>query len=212
MHLVGDFLLVRHDGRVSTNASPGTAVVVAPEPAASADDPATVDAIADLVNRVYLLAEAGLWTDGAERTTPAEVADLLAKGWIATARAGDRIVGAVTLRPLDARTAEFGMLAADPGWRGIGIGRELVAFAERWAAERAHSTMQLELLVPTGWSHPSKQFLSGWYERLGYREFRRTHLEELYPDLEPLLATPCDLLVFRKPLPVAPLRDSAAAE
>ena len=98
---------MRHDGRVSTNASPGTAVVVAPEPAAPATDPATVDAIADLVNRVYVIAEAGLWTDGAERTTPHEVAALLAKGWITTARVGDRVVGAVMLRPLDARTAEF---------------------------------------------------------------------------------------------------------
>lgn len=187
-------------------------MVIAPEPAATAADPAAVDAIADLVNRVYVVAEAGLWTDGAERTTPDEVAGLLAKGWIATARVGDRIVGAVTLRPLDARTAEFGMLAADPDWRGLGVGRELVAFAEHWAAERSHATMQLELLVPTGWSHPSKQFLRSWYERLGYREFRRTRLEELYPELEPLLATPCDLLVFRKALPVAPLRDRAPAE
>jgi GNAT superfamily N-acetyltransferase len=197
---------------VTTNASPGTTVVVASEPAASVADQATVDAIADLVNRVYVLAEAGLWTDGAERTSPAEVADMLAKGWIATARVGDRIVGAVMRRPLDARTAEFGMLAADPDWRGVGIGRELVAFAERWAAERAHSTMQLELLVPTSWSHPSKQFLRDWYARLGYRPFRRTRLAELYPELEPLLATPCDLLVFRKPLPVAPLPDSASGE
>jgi GNAT superfamily N-acetyltransferase len=197
---------------VSSSASPGTTVVVAPEPAASAADPETVDAIADLVNRVYVIAEAGLWTDGAERTTSAEVADLLAKGWIATARVGDRVVGAVTLRALDTRTAEFGMLAADPEWRGVGVGRELVAFAERWAAERGHSTMQLELLVPTGWSHPSKQFLRGWYERLGYREFRRTRLEELYPELEPQLATPCDLLVFRKPLPAAPLPDRPPVE
>lgn len=200
---------MRHDGRVSPNASPHTTVVIAPEPVASAADPATVGAIADLVNRVYVLAEAGLWTDGAERTTPDEVADLVAKGWIATARVGDRIVGAVMLRPLDAGTAEFGMLAADADWRGVGVGRELVAFAERWATERGRSTMQLELLVPTGWSHPSKQFLRGWYERLGYREFRRTRLQELYPELEPLLATPCDLLVFRKSLPAAPPSDRA---
>lgn len=193
--------------RVSPNASPDTTVVIAPETAAATGDPATVDAIADLVNRAYAVAEAGLWTDGAERTTPEEVADLLARGWIATARVGDRIVGAVTLRPLDASTAEFGMLAADEDWRSVGVGRELVAFAERWAAERGHSAMQLELLVPTGWSHPSKEFLRAWYERLGYREFRRTRLEQLYPELEPRLATPCDLLVLRKPLPTPALPD-----
>jgi hypothetical protein len=56
------------------------------------------------------------------------------------------------------------------------------------------------LLVPTSWTHPSKEFLRGWYERIGYRVVRTGHLAELYPDLAPLLATECDLLVFHEPL------------
>lgn len=181
------------------NASPGTAVV-AIEPAATARDDVAVATIAALVNRVYEQAESGLWADGAQRTTPAEVAELVAAGEIATARVGDRIVGALRLQSLDADVAEFGMLAADPEWRGLGIGRDLVAFAEARAAATGHSSMQLELLVPRGWTHPSKEFLRGWYARLGYREVRTTHLEELYADLAPLLATECDLVVYRKPL------------
>lgn len=170
------------------------------EPAESAADAALVGLVADLVNRVYDEAEAGLWRPGAERTNPADIAALIADGQIATARDSDRVVGSVRLQALDADTAEFGMLAADPELRGRGIGRELVAFAEALAAARGARTMQLELLVPTTWTHPSKEFLRGWYERIGYRVVRTGHLAELYPDLAPLLATECDLLVLRKRL------------
>ncbi|MGR0219492.1 GNAT family N-acetyltransferase [Agromyces sp. ZXT2-6] len=170
------------------------------EPPGSAADAALVASIADLVNRVYDEAEAGLWLTGAERTTSADIAGLIADGQIATARDGDRVVGSVRIQSLDADTAEFGMLAADPERRGLGVGRELVAFVEALAVERGARTMQLELLVPTAWTHPSKEFLRGWYERIGYRVVRTGHLAELYPDLAPLLATECDLLVFHKPL------------
>ena len=60
--------------------------------------------------------------------------------------------------------------------------------------------MQLELLVPRGWSHPSKVFLDQWYTRMGYRVTRTGAIEEAYPELAPLLATPCDFLIYRKPL------------
>ena len=60
--------------------------------------------------------------------------------------------------------------------------------------------MQLELLVPRTWRHPSKVFLDGWYRRIGYRVIRRTSVEELQPDLAPLLATPCEFAVYEKPL------------
>ncbi|MEI5584613.1 MULTISPECIES: GNAT family N-acetyltransferase [unclassified Agromyces] len=182
------------------NASPARGFRVALEPPESATDAELVAAVAGLVNRVYDEAEAGLWRAGAERTRPAEIAQLIADGQIATARLGGRVVGSVRIRRLDAGTAEFGMLAADPERRGLGIGRELVAFAESLTAERGARTMQLELLVPTSWTHPSKAFLRTWYERIGYRVVRTAHLAELYPDLAPLLATECDLLVFHKPL------------
>ena len=60
--------------------------------------------------------------------------------------------------------------------------------------------MQLEVLVPKEWTHPSKEYLKAWYGRLGYRPVRVERLGERYPELEPLLATPCDLLVYHKGL------------
>jgi GNAT superfamily N-acetyltransferase len=170
------------------------------EPAASAGDAALVADIAELVNEVYEVAEAGLWVKGARRTSRQEIAELIELGEIATARSGDDVVGVVRVHALDGEAAEFGMLAADPLQRGHGIGRALVAFAEGWAAERGFIAMQLELLVPTTWTHPSKEFLREWYARLGYRAVRTGHLREFYPDLAPLLATECDLVIFRKAL------------
>ncbi len=60
--------------------------------------------------------------------------------------------------------------------------------------------VQLELLVPRQWRHPSQEFLRAWYGRLGYRLVRTTTLDEDYPHLAPLLATACDLEIHEKPL------------
>jgi len=98
-------------------------------PVVAAKDTALVHELAGLVNRVYAVAEEGLWADGAPRTTPAEMAELVAAGQIAVARAQERIVGAVRIQRLDSTEGEFGMLVADPAHRGTGVGRELVRFA-----------------------------------------------------------------------------------
>jgi hypothetical protein len=48
------------------------------EPASAAEDPALVNKLVALVNRVYDVAEDGLWADGTPRTTREEMAELLA--------------------------------------------------------------------------------------------------------------------------------------
>jgi hypothetical protein len=60
--------------------------------------------------------------------------------------------------------------------------------------------MQLELLVPRDWSHPTKEFTRDWYTRMGYRVVRTGRFDEDYPHLVPHLATPCDFLIFLKDL------------
>jgi hypothetical protein len=92
------------------------------------------------------------------------------------------------------------MLVAAFEQRGTGVGRALVEFAEQRTRERGRRAMQLELLVPRAWDHPSKEFLKAWYGRIGYRLIRTGSLEDSYPQLAPLLATGCDLLGYEKPL------------
>jgi GNAT superfamily N-acetyltransferase len=169
-------------------------------PAAAASDGELVGRITELINRVYAAAEEGLWVEAATRTTISEVTTLIAAGQIAVARMNGRILGAIRIQQLDAATGEFGMLVADPAHRREGIGRELVTFAEERSRQRGLGVMQLELLVPRGWTHPTKEFLHAWYTRIGYRPVRSGSIDDSYPQLAPLLATPCDFVIYRKSL------------
>jgi GNAT superfamily N-acetyltransferase len=177
-------------------------------------DSVLAERLAGLVNEVYATAESGLWQDGAGRTTAAEMAELVAAGQIAVATASDgRIVGGVRVRRVDEDADEFGMLVAAPDHRGTGVGRALLDFVEQRGRDRGMRAIQLELLVPRGWRHPSKEFLKAWYGRRGYRRIETRRMEDSHPHLAPLLATPCDLEVYEKVLSaeVAPSAESLKA-
>lgn len=173
-------------------------------PAAASGDVTLVDGLAALVNEVYAVAEEGLWLDGVARTTSAELAGLMRASELAVAQREGAIVGCVRIQRLDDYHGQFGMLAANPAQRGTGVGRALLRFAEELCAARGLRMMQLELLVPRDWAHPSKTFLAGWYTRNGYRLIRTDRLEEALPHLAPYLATACDLRIYRKALPPRP--------
>ncbi|MBB4684293.1 GNAT family N-acetyltransferase [Amycolatopsis jiangsuensis] len=169
-------------------------------PPSAAGDAALVAAVSTLINLVYAHSEEGLWTGSADRTAPGEIAGFVAAGEIAVARLGGRVVGCARVRSLDAGTGEFGLLAAAPAVRGTGLGRELVRFAEERGRAAGHRRMQLELLVPREGTHPAKEFLDRWYRRLGYGVVGKSTLDADFPQLAPLLAVPCDLLVYHKDL------------
>lgn len=165
-----------------------------------ANDQRLIAGITDLVNQVYADAEAGLWVKGTTRTTETEIRELIASHQIALAQVDRRPVGCIRIKQLDSALSMFGMLAVHPEHRGEGVGRDLVRFAEELSLRRGLATMQLELLVPRSWSHPIKDSLHDWYTRLGYQPVRTATFEEEYPRLAPLLATPCDFVVYHKPL------------
>ena len=153
---------------------------------------------------MYAVAEAGLWEEGTTRTSADELTGLIAAGEIFAATDRDQnLVGSVQIRQLSDDTGEFGMLVAAPDRRSVGVGRSLVEFAEHLGRERGFRAMQLELLVPRDWQHPSKEFLRSWYGRIGYRVIRHRDLADTHPHLAPLLVTPCEVEVREKPLPPA---------
>ncbi|MEV1085969.1 GNAT family N-acetyltransferase [Streptomyces sp. NPDC050211] len=167
---------------------------------AHAEDSDLMSAVTALINEVYEVAEEGLWVPGTTRTSRQEVASLTQAEQITVARLHEEVVGCVRIQQLAATVCEFGMLAAAPKRRGTGIGRELVRFAEQYGREAGLDVMQLELLVPRTWSHPSKEFLADWYGRIGYRVVRTGSIDESYPELAPHLATPCDFVIYQKSL------------
>lgn len=169
-------------------------------PPSAAGDQAAMTALAKLVNDVYAAAEKGLWSDGASRTSPGGIAELVKAGEMAVATRGETVVGCVRIQRLDDGAGEFGMLAAARAHQGVGTGRELVRFAERRGRDMGCETMQLELLVPREWKHPSKEFLNEWYLRLGYMVVDTVPVDTFEPGLAPLLAAPCEFAIYRKDL------------
>jgi GNAT superfamily N-acetyltransferase len=168
--------------------------------ASDAHDAQLVDRLTGLINDVYKRAESGLWRNGATRTTASELAELIAGCQIAVAVRDGKLAGSVRVHDVSDDASEFGMLVAAPEQRGTGVGRALLDFAERQGRERGRRAMRLELLLPRAWEHPSKEFLKAWYGRRGYRLSHIGHIDDAYPHLAPLLATPCDLAIFEKPL------------
>jgi GNAT superfamily N-acetyltransferase len=166
----------------------------------AAGDQVLVDELARLINRAYAAGEDGLWLEGTARTTPAEVADAVRGGQMLAAWVEERLVGCGRVRRLDAATADLGFVSVVPVEWGSGVGREVVRSAEDLMRSRGATTMQLELLVPRDWAHPQKDRLRAWYRRLGYRVVRSALFEEVARDAASDLATPCEFLVFRKPL------------
>ena len=169
-----------------------------------ARDEALVEELVHLINGAYAVGEAGLWLEGTTRTGPGEIAEMIRSGGMLAATLEGRIVGCAYARPLDAGTADLGLVSVAPDRWGSGVGRELVRSAEELMRSRGVETMQLELLVPKGWVHPEKDRLRGWYTRLGYRVVRSAPFEQVAAHLASQLATPCEFLVFRKPLAEVP--------
>ena len=90
------------------------------------------------------------------------------------------------------------MLALDSKHKGNGLGRQLVVFAENECCRRGCKTMQLELLVPTGFQHSGKARMQAWYLRLGYKIVKLGDFYEEYPDLAGILAGPTEYRIFEK--------------
>ncbi len=176
-----------------------TAEIKPPAPDEALDE-ALVEELVRVINSAYAVGETGLWLEGATRTAPREIVEMIRSGGMLAATLEGRIVGCAYVRPLDAGTADLGLISVAPDRWGSGVGSELVHLAEELMRARGVTTMQLELLVPKGWLHPDKDRLRGWYTRLGYRVVRPAPVEKVAAHLASQLATPCEFLIFRKSL------------
>ncbi len=169
-----------------------------------ARDEVLVEQVVRIINAAYAVGEAGLWQEGTRRTDADEIAEAIRSGGMLAATLGGRLVGCAYVRPLNAGTADLGLISAAPDHWGNGIGRGLVGSAEELMRSRGMRTMQLELLVPKGWVHPEKVRLHSWYTRLGYQVVRTAPFEDVATHLAAQLATPCEFLIFHKPLAESP--------
>lgn len=137
--------------------------------AATLDD---VDNIVALVESAYRgpSSEEG-WTTEAhlldgQRTDPAGVREVIGhpegRMLLASDAETGELVGCCRLQRHPDEVGYFGMFAVGPGQQGRGVGRAVVAEAERIAVEEWDARlMTMTVLAP-------RLDLIGWYERLGY--------------------------------------------
>lgn len=133
--------------------------------------PSDVAALVALVESCYRgdASRAG-WTTEAdlldgERTSPAEVAALVAseRSRIVCCDADGELVGCCRLDRDPDGSAYLGMLSVRPALQGAGLGRAILAEAERVAAEEWGADRMRMLVIR------QRDELIDWYLRLGYR-------------------------------------------
>ncbi|WP_166024157.1 GNAT family N-acetyltransferase [Streptomyces chilikensis] len=137
--------------------------------------PDDVDALVALVESAYRgdASRAG-WTTEADildgrRTGPEAVREILAdpSGRLLVAEQDGRIVACCQLEHRGDH-AYFGMFAVRPGLQGGGLGRVVMAEAERFVRE-AWGAAEMHMTVIS-----VREELIAWYERRGYRRTGRT--------------------------------------
>jgi hypothetical protein len=74
-----------------------------------------VDDLVRLINGAYAVGEAGLWLEATTRIRPDEIAEAIRSGGMLAATLEGRLVGCAYVRPLDADTADLGLVSVAPG-------------------------------------------------------------------------------------------------
>ncbi|KAI1211116.1 uncharacterized protein F4807DRAFT_421703 [Annulohypoxylon truncatum] len=176
-----------------------------------AEDEGFTTALADLVNAGYTEAEAGIFKPGYLRTSASEIGSFIKAGVLAVASVPSpettshrQPLGCIAIKKLDENRAELGLFAVVIEQRGSGIGRDLMDWAERWCLENLGgpgvAIAQLDLLVPTHFTHPFKVRLDLWYTKRGYRITGSRDFALDYPSLAPQLVGPTEYRVYEKTL------------
>jgi GNAT superfamily N-acetyltransferase len=145
---------------------------------------ADADAIADLVNRAFIVER--FFVEG-DRTSPAAVSRLLDTGAFLLAEMDRWLVACVYVERRGER-GYFGMLSVDPSRQGEGLGRLLVAAAEDRCRRQGCHAMEIHVV-------DVRPELPPIYRRLGYVDVGT----EPFPDAERAKLA-CRFIVMAKPL------------
>jgi GNAT superfamily N-acetyltransferase len=176
----------------------GKALSMRFEPARSSD----LDVLHALIHRAYRgeSAKAG-WTHEADlldgqRTDPEALAAMLDSGadTILVARDEDGLAGCIAVTVKSGGLAYIGMVTVDPTRQAGGLGRQLLAVAERCASMQGASVAEMTVIA-------QRSELIAWYERRGYR---LTGERRPFPMKDPRFGVPrrddLEFVVLAKPL------------
>ncbi|MDF1673269.1 MAG: GNAT family N-acetyltransferase [Vicingaceae bacterium] len=159
-----------------------------------------ITALVNMINAVYRNAEDEIWQKEHLRISNDRLTEIIGKQELLIAVINDEIAGCIHLEPVNKLLYKFKMLAANPKYKGIGIGSKLVKFAEETAINYGADTMQLELLVPTDFIHEDKVFLNNWYSKIGYIKKSTHSVDYCHDGISQFLKVDCEAIVYQKPL------------
>ena len=155
-----------------------------------------------IINEAYELTEGLMFKDNYVRTQIGEIEKKVARKAILGARIGETIIGGVYTEPLDEEKSTFGMLAVDPNYMGMGIGKQLVIAAEERALSLGRSFMNIEIVRSHEIPMPHKDMLFTWYQKLGYEFLGESPIESMYPHIVSDIIHTGVIQLFQKPLRV----------
>jgi GNAT superfamily N-acetyltransferase len=157
-----------------------------------------VKVFTNIINEVYIESEGNIWIDEYRRITKNELINIIRTKELLIAVNKDVFCGCIHLERVDNQRYKFKMLVTNPKLKGKGIGSKLVKFAEQQAKNYGASVMQLELLVPTEFIHPDKEFLRDWYTRIGYKKIAEYDIDYVHQGISKFLKTGCVAKVYEK--------------
>ena len=165
---------------------------------ANATDEQHVPFLVDMINEVYHTSEGNIWIDDHLRISKERLVEIIQSKELLLARNDNEIFGCIHLERVNDHLFKFKMLVANPKYKGKGIGSLLVEFAEEQAKDNKAKIMQLELLVPTEFTHDDKVFLDKWYTRIGYQQIEEHAVDYVHQGISQFLKVACIAKVYQK--------------
>ncbi|WP_190809256.1 GNAT family N-acetyltransferase [Flagellimonas sp. S3867] len=134
--------------------------------------------------------EKEIWGENYARISFDSYNKLIEKGEILVAYCDGQVVGGIHYYEQTPGTYGFGLLCADFGKSGMGIGRALVSAVEKIATENGINSIQIAILKPKNGEIGFKTRISSWYQRMGYKYAHSQDFNEVDPAKAPDLITP----------------------
>ncbi len=143
-----------------------------------------------ILTTAYAETEKEMWGENYVRISFEDYNKLIENGEILVAYSNGLVVGGIRHYVKASGIYGFGLLCADFGKTGMGIGRTLIGAVEKIALERNMKAIKIEILRPKDREVEFKTRISGWYQRMGYKYTYSQDFNEVEPTKAHDLVTP----------------------
>nr|WP_298793732.1 GNAT family N-acetyltransferase [uncultured Allomuricauda sp.] len=144
----------------------------------------------EILTIAYTETEKEIWGENYPRISFDDYNEIINKGEILVAYNEGLVVGGIHYYKLNPNSYGFGLLCADFGKSGMGIGRALINSVEQIVAGESVKLIKIGILRPKSIEVEFKTRISAWYQRLGYKYTHSQDFGEVDPKKSTDLITP----------------------